>query len=1703
MDKPLKKQSNPFSTGGGGVNFETRVQAAFAVLMLTGSQAPCLPPWPISKIKLQGRYNGFHTDDFVVFTKNPDNGNESKLLAQIKHNISISEKSETFSEVIQAAWEDFNNPDIFNIENDVFALITGPLSANDINNTRIILEWARYSEDEQEFFKKTNLPEFSNSTKKTKLDAFRKNLKKANGGIDLSDKKFWVFLRKFYLLGFDLDVEGGGTLSLLHSIFSRKGVQNPSLLWTRLLDTIQTVNQNAGTLNIENLPRDIKEVFESRSSTNWDSDIKKLTDHSEYIISGIRSTIGEVHINRTSNLQELIEASEKNEFVFLSGERGCGKSSIIREFAEYMKEHAPVFCLRSEDLDKAHLNSVFTSIGLRGSIGELQEGFALMQKKYLLIESLEKLLELQYTTAFTDLLQFVRKNSGWTIIASGRNYAYQQIMFNFLQPSGISCSTVFVKELTDTQIQLLSEKLESLKPLLNIEYIKPLMRNPFFTDIAYRITQAETEFLYSDGEREFQVAVWRDIISKEHVRLDGMPIKRQETFIDIAVKRAKRMVYGISGMEYDPAVILRLEEDNLIIRNPINGLISLAHDVFEDWALVRHIEDIYQNNHENLPEFLKCLGYEPAMNRAFRLWLHQKMRFEDDVTEIILTILNNKKVEKCWQDEAISAVFLGENPNVFLEKLKNQLLIEDSDLLKRFCFILRISSKTPDQEILNGTVNQEDEQSIEPRHLFLKPYGKGWESLIIFFYKNKEQISQKLLPHVLEVLNDWSSLIHIEKDLPSPAREVGLLSLYLLDFIKDSYGNKPERKKLMSIIIKVVSVIPNEFNKILENDVYVTNEKGRRLSYVKELCEISLTGVETVFLAKHSPEMLIKLAFNEWIIKEDIEKNKNQYFYRDKGVEESFGLEEYGSASNFFPPSGLKGPFFQLLRYHPRRGLDFIIELLNFTAEKYANSDLDSPEKYSSLPVEMHSNGVDVVKIQLNDESTIEQYCSDRLWLSYRGFSVMPYLLQSALMALENWLIELAEYNENEKINEWIFNYILKNSNSVAPVAVLVSIAIGYPHKFGEFSLPLIKVPEFYDLEIERKVQEHGRNEINWHNTQLNRDSLAEIYSKERRTAALRKWRKEDLESLVVQLQFTDLSKEVFVVIDDLREKMVGEKLWSFRFHRIDSREWETEVDEENNRIIFSSGKLEPELEEIHMKNQQEQELTNRFLSLALWAEKKFKREVLEQDYYDSWKEALTEAKDLYDKLFNNKVNSLKTLHYAGLIKASALFIRDFSNELSEEDVIWCSEIIIQVISGNIAEDKADITGVGMAASVIPIFLDFAEEEEEKQFFKKLLAITITHPNKTVRVGLANGVREHLWSRDIDFAHKCLSGSIEYSRLILKHSKEKSNFRVVGDFNIESELQEKWVEDLREKIYSKELKIDMESITFSTHSTWDILTPCLMIPNESSDPIHYDFFYRMLSLLYEAEELEKNQSYKYEERIDYELSFNFAQVFAKYLLSLSDAAIELYIEKLKEGCEKAPKLINHLLVCIEYSSEQIDKKNTYWKIWGDLSNKVQDIAISIIGEDFRYPGQNEKVKLIRSMMHADIQWQKIDYENQDIVLGKELIIEFVENAGMNADVFEAMASLMYHFPDVFVDSGLYVLAKHQKETKDIRLFSNVNTPFYLENCIHKLLLENSEVPLTKKMHQSCLILLDAIVETASSKAYYLREHLIRSRRIER
>jgi hypothetical protein len=269
-----KKLSNAFSTGNGGANFEAHVQASFVILMLTGGYAPCLPCCPISKIKLQGKIDGFDTDDLIVFVKDQDGKEERKLLCQVKHSIEVRKGSPVFGDVIQDAWSDFNNSKVFTKGKDGIALITGPLSATDEHNVQWLLDQAKHVDDSDEFFRNVQQANFSPPKSSQKLDAIKHHLKVANGDVEVSDDDLHCFLKHFHLLGYDLGRENGVVLSLLHSHISQLHRQYTDWAWSRVVVIVQNKNQNSGTITIDNLPEDLLEAFRHKTVMEIPEDLK-------------------------------------------------------------------------------------------------------------------------------------------------------------------------------------------------------------------------------------------------------------------------------------------------------------------------------------------------------------------------------------------------------------------------------------------------------------------------------------------------------------------------------------------------------------------------------------------------------------------------------------------------------------------------------------------------------------------------------------------------------------------------------------------------------------------------------------------------------------------------------------------------------------------------------------------------------------------------------------------------------------------------------------------------------------------------------------------------------------------------------------------------------------------------------------------------------------------------------------------------------------------------------------------------------------------------------------------------------------------------------------------------------------------------------------------------------------------------------------
>ena len=1684
MTKSNKQISNPFSTGGGGSSFEIKVQSAFVATMLSGGSAPTHPNSSIIAIKLQRRYEKYKVDDFIAECQNLYDGQECKLLAQVKHSISITKGNKEFSEVISAAWSDFNNPEIFSPDSDCIALITGPLSKTDVQHVRPLLDWARHSAKADEFFQKVDTPNFGSGEKHEKLAAFKYHLEQANGGKTPEDEKIWQFLKCFYLIGYDFDATSGGNLSLIQSMLKLSIVEtaSPNDVWAKLVTTMQDFNPDAGTITFDTLPKEVRDDFKSGILLASNSSIDKLKEHGDLILKGIRTCIAKTHVKRTHYVDLLAEYANKSNFVIITGSRGSGKSAVVKDFAKIHCEADLIFCLRTEDLNRPHLDEVFTSIGIPIHLSELSARFAMMPKKYLIIESLEKLLELDNREAFCDLLEFLKASGEWIVIASCREYALQQICSTYLQYQGVSHSILKVEEFSENEFNQLINNNPKLKTLATNEKLNRLLRNPFMADMAVRVINSDTQSNITD-EISFRKAVWQGVIRKESERTDGMPAKRAQAFIEISTQRAKQMVYEISENGFAEDAIYKLEEDGLLYRNSEKGLVRPSHDVLEDWAIEEFIEKAYQANSIDHNTFFKSIGNEPSIMRAFRFWLHQKLNIAqnpDEIRDWCINILEDANIAAYWHDEIIIAILSGQYTTNFLSSLRHKLLENNSKLLKRFCFLMRLACKISNTEAIQNIPDSGIKQYIS--FMLYKAWGDCWSKMIKFLFENRNEINFKLLPEAPAILEDYSNLININEGFPDATREMGLLALYLLEKVKDDYRSEMQQR-LLKIIIKTAPKIKTEFNNMLEHDVFGKTHRDRP-SYVEHLVEYILVSLDSVMLCKYYPDLVIRLAWQEWILRDS--HPRDPFGSSRIEVEECFGLSHDYDLRGFHPASGLKGPFWALLKWHKSKGLDLIIKLCNHAAEKYAESRLDGQSDYQ----------VDVI---FNDGTVHKQFCTGRLWGGYRGITVLPNLLQSALMALENWLIGTAQQQDKKKLPE-ILDYILKQSNSIMTTAVIASIATGFPEIAGDTILPLLRTAEFYSLDTQRRIQDSSSININWHRGIWSRDVYSVVYAEERDTSNSHKWRKEELEFLVCKLQFTQMRDKVYEIIDNYFKKFTTEGMdtenWRFRLLRTDLRNCKVVEDKENNCFRFvSTTELDPDLKEKSDTVQQEQEEMQGFMNLFLWAEKEFEGESTETQYFHDYKEVLSSIRKNIEILNKTDRKEKLSCWTDGVIKSAAVLIRDHAKELNKSDLSLCIKIMVNSIVDSLNSSNQSLVSSYSKASlaiaqVLPIILDCVEKAK-KVHIRELIVNALTHTNRDFNKNIAIGIQKYLWEREPDFAQRCFDGAFEFARL---HKVQWDSRRPILDEDTNHEFQHS-LHELKKQIIKSISTVNSDDISFDSHINSNLLTPFLMIPGKSISQQHTSLFRRMITLIQNAEVDDQKHNRHRESNLDLEEKFEFAKCLTRHIWVLPANDRDKVVQTITNRIVDDLVLADDLLLFSLVESEQKKSLGVFWNIWEQLATAIQGNIKVILSNRH---SEREGKQLINRLLFTDFSLQNNKHKEElreILTYGQNQLLTFVKNTCANVVIYEDFAKLVLYFPDLFFSDGLFVLSSHAKN--DANILDGINTIYYLEHLLRKILISiRSSNRIQSHFYDACLLLLNAMVEKGSTIAFFLREHLL-------
>ena len=1675
----MSQKGSVFQKGGGGTNFEQLVQTAFLTTLIIHGNAPCLDSGELSEVALQVTNRGYETDDFMVTAKSASG--EHRILIQVKHDISFTVDNEIFKEVINAFWKDYNNTSIFDKSKDKLIIIKNGLTKDERNHLKSLFNWAKNHATEADFITEVNRIR----GKKDRLDVFREVLKEANKNTYLTDKELWEFLKCVDVLEYDFLNEGSIDktyfLNLIKLSKNKNSATTEKDIWDSIFAYVATLNPNGGSVTLESIKdKDFFQHFDNTHLTPYFKAVEKLKSDSNEILRPIKTYIGkgenEFHLQRLELREKILVGLSNSQLTIVTGKPGVGKSAEIKEILEKDYPNASVFVFRADQFNESTLANVFSSQGVNETIQNIFSCISLIPEKIIFVDSLEKLLEADTECAFKQLLALLKEHPEIKLIASSRKYAIDLITLKFGIDKDNIC-IIDIPTLNEEELKLVAEKFPQLNSVLKNNKVKKLLQSPKYLDFSILAISKTNDDYANVSQTEFKDKLWNSLVVDSTNTKNGLPLKREEAFKEIAVKRAKEMKLFTKPNKSDAEAIACLENDEIVFQENNNRKYSPTHDILEDWALVKYVSSKFED-FPNPKDFFSNLGNEPAIRRAFRLWVEDYLIDNNGkINELIKVTIADQTIEKYWADELLVAVFKSENSNSFFTSFEKELLEDNSVFFNRCLHIIKTCCKESDPKTKNSNL--------------LLPIGSGWKEALFFIQKNNSQLESIKLT-ILNFLTNWYYRLlfqykKIENAELEAAKSIVLTYLKEVEEEKEFWQEenvKGKSSNLISILFDLASISKEEIKQLIARAFTKkeNRESWRLNSFYENVIESSLSGIGNLRLIKELPELIIETAWKKWKYippqKEDFPEDRFGILARNSlSYEECWGIRDRHS---FFPSGIYKTPFYNLLWIHPIVGLKFIIDFINYSVEFYVNATCEYKHKISQIEIEQ------------NDGTKTKLYAAWELWAAYRGLSVTNYALESLLMSFEKFLLEMAKQKTDvsKKTLKVVFDYVLKNSNNIAPIAVLTSVAIAYPGEVEEEMLPLLSVKEFYEWDLSRALHENSAL------TPMDRRiSFAQKERLESNQLPHRKKYQRGLRDFILDYQFNvgKLNKEIHQIIDKLKAQYDGKDvIWKKNLIEMDIRNHKVgEFDEKLGGFL-----IQPEYDDEVVKfiefNKESFEADTKSLNISGQLLKTYeKKETID---FSSWLSC-------YEQYSSSK--SLNIL-YDRPITLAVLGLRDFSTNINEEQKTKCIEIItdaiVSILQDTFNRDYSlnmsiNIMEKDIALSSFHLLLQNVDSEEDKNGIITTMIYMLFAPFHDHEFDkIIQYFREVFFKQFPNEAKRVWLGLIKYA------CYKKANPKFYGNQDEKSLKKEN---DFVQKIASnKNLKLDLAEISLEKCEVYLLARAFVITPYDIADMDFESFIKHFIPLLTTDLQHEENYSYnrnKEKRQIHSEsvldVEFYLAELLLKANSELSKSVLDLIIDPtyqielpnlrrtddLFEFSSKVPEFVIYKLdnIIANSTEEYLNQKliTNFWALWQYFFDKIK-----VSGKQY-----------FLAILFLDIKWKEISTHWRPLENKRDFYQSMVKDLGKYKatsilNVFSTVGEKTF-LPESI--SWLVDIFKSEADTTVALLYPSA------ERLIKRLYYNHiSIIKNDKKLIDDYVWILNRMVDFGSSEAYLFRENVI-------
>ncbi len=1422
-------------------------------------------------------------------------------------------------------------------------------------------------------------------------------------------------------------------------------------------------------VSIEN--EDIAKHFFTLNKSIFDL-IEEQKKHNENILNEIQTCITfknqNIEIDRSDLCEQL--KNKSHQIFILSGVGGVGKTAIIKNLYEQLQEIIPFYIFKATEFELRNINDLLKDSNFQNFVETHKEE----SNKIIVIDSAEKLLDLKNTNPFKEFLSSLIENS-WKIIFTTRDNYLEDLNYEFFEIYNIAPLNINIQNLELKELNSISEKYCFSLP--KDEKVLDLIKNPFYLNEYLKFNSDDDELDYTG----FKNKLWNKNIKKSKPA-------REQCFLQIAFKRANEGQFFIIPNCESSILDGELTNDGILGYETAGYFIT--HDIFEEWALEKIIENEFIKR-ENNQELFKEIGQSLPIRRSFRNWLSEKLLLEDEqIKRFIQEVLEDHEIESFWKDEILISVLLSDYSERFFNIFEKELLTNNQKLLKKLIFLLRIACKEIDEDFFKQ-LGMKNLNLFTLKYILTKPKGQGWQSLIKFIFKNIDTIGIENINFVLPILHDWNS--KFKEGETTKLSSLIALQYYQWHIKENAYFSRDDTKDhLLQTIVYGALEIKEELKIILE-EIVKNKWKNHRVPYY-DLSKVILTKLEGTTVSKILPKNVLQLANLFWLY---TPKENIFYSHSRMGVEQYFDIED--DYHDYFPASSYQTPIYWLLQSSLKETVDFILEFTNKTVESFAKSDFAKHE-------------VEEIEVYIDENQTIKQYICNRLWCTYRGTQVSPHVLESIHMALEKFFLENGKNADSKTIEGWLF-YLLKNSKSASISAVVTSIVLAYPEKTFNVAKILFQTKEFFLYETNRLVLDQSQKSsllMLKNNFDINKGN-------ERLKACDAKHRKWTLEDLFLKYQCfrneetsekeaENRQKVLWKILDNYYKKVPNEseetesdKTWRLFLARMDRRKMNPITEKTDGGIaIHWNPEIEPKLKKYSEKILQKISANMKYNSLKLWASYKMRND----DQYKQYKQyeknpklVLKKVKEIIDNFKKTTDESFYLFNYSIPAEVCSVLLRDYFEELSKEEKSFCKDIVLEVASSSFrAGYQYHISdGTQSTTSILPALLD--EFPAEKENIKIVLLINLFNEYP---IDIANTcfntfsvmAIHKLWgdhfsdAQSLLFGYLLLKPKYEIIREELRVENHKKGIHGLHENEIIEKFLEENKTDLQKVVENKISLGDLKDI--KQLDLYILKTAFQLIPLKTANKEHEKLAQSIISIF--AKEILSN---KRGDRVDYTIKHAFLEKLAYFVLSSSEQNIPKYLKPFIDNFNSS-ETIADLFQEFILAENRLDTYDNFWQVWNLFYEKIVELCKD--GDKHWYTE-----KIIKSYLFAQTPWEETitdwhSLKKTDKIFFKKIVAKI----GHCSSVLYSISKLLNDIGSNFLNDGIVWVSEILAKNKNLNLDKlEANTIYYLENLVKKYIYKNREkIRKTKRLKQEVLVILNFLVEKGSVVGYMLRESIL-------